>query len=233
MTSTVQLSHLDINGFLSIGTLINYMQNFSTDHLAEDHALTRYFREHNLAPFISSRQLEIKRLPTLGEHISVKTSTYKCSPIYGFRNVMVYDEAGEVLVASNAVSFFVDINSGHVTRVPQEILGTVVLSEPENMDYLPRKVLPPTDITPEEKERMYVWRFLLDANRHVNNAKYVQIAQEYIPADFYPARVRVEYQHAAHYGDYIHPKVYTLPNGYFVDLASKTGKHYALVEFSR
>ena len=233
MTSTIQMSHLDVNGFLSIGALINFMQDSSLNHLSKEQTLFNYFKEHNLAPFISSRQLEIKRLPTLGEQIRVKTGIYKCSPIYGFRNVMVYDDEGKVLVASNVISFFVDLHSKHVTRVPQEILGSIHLYEPEKMDYQARKVCTPVDIVPEEKEKMFVWRFLLDANKHINNAKYLQIAQEYTPANFYPTRVRVEYQHAAHYGDFIYPHVYTLPNGYLVDLASKAGKHYAIVEFLR
>ena len=232
MKQTVQLSHLDTKGYLGLGALVNLMQDCSFNALDKQKELKEYLVEHHVGAFLSSRQLEIKRIPILGETIEIRASMYKCNPIYCHRNVMVYDENGEILVASNAISFFVNMKDLHVSRIPKSVLDTIQLYPPHEMDYQPRKVLLPLSVVPKEKDRMFVWRFLLDANQHINNAKYLSMAQEFIPIDFPIKRVRVEYQHAAHYGAYIYPKVYEMPNGYVVNLESHEGKHYAIVEFS-
>ncbi len=232
MEQTVQLSHLDVNGFLSLGNVVAFMQDCSFSQLMSEAVLKDYFQEHQIGVFIASRQLDIKRLPTLGEKLRIETGIYKCTSVYAYRNVMLYDEANELLVASNVISFFVDMRHLHVTRIPQRILDHVTIYPQYAMDYQPRKVLISSTFVSEKKEKMFVWRFFLDSNRHVNNAKYISMAQEFIPVDFVVKRMRVEYQHAARYGDCIYPKVYILPNGYIVDLASEAGKHYAIVEFT-
>ena len=226
-------SHLDASGKLSIRSLIDMMQDCSIFQLDSEPQLAAFFKETNSGMFLSQRQIELKRLPEHGEKVRVVTWVYKCNPMYGFRNTNMYDERGEVCVCSSAIGVFVDYASGGLIRIPQPILDSVPIYEAYPMEYLPRKVTIPKEIEPQVSEPFFVWHFLIDANNHVNNARYVSVAQEYLPEDFCFDRIRVEYLVPAKQGSFMYPKCFEVENGYVVCLDDESGKHYSVVEFTR
>ena len=99
------------------------------------------------------------------------------------------------------------------------------------MDYESRKI----NTAPHYDEcgGFYVTKYQLDTNYHVNNAWYIQIAQEYLPDDFVPAMIRVDYKMPAVYGDKIYPYIGWTDEGRIqIDLRDGLNKTYALVEFA-
>ncbi len=79
-------------------------------------------------------------------------------------------------------------------------------------------------------ETFPVHKYHIDTNRHVNNGKYVSMAQEYLPQGFKIGKMRTEYRKAAVYGDIIHPFTAEEPGKTVVNLADEQGKPYAVVE---
>lgn len=228
---TIGPSHLGSDGSITPTALVDLMQDCSLFQLDSEQDLTHYFEANKVGMYLSSRQINIVRLPRHGEKVNIVTWVYTCNPAYGYRNTNVYDATGAICAYSYATGVFVHLHSGQVTRIPQAVLDTVPIYEPYDMVYLPRRVkIPNTE--PKAAQPFYVQRYLLDANKHINNAKYVAVAQEYIPEDFSPKQIRIEYQLPAKSQDLIKPLCYPIDNGFVIDLATKDNKHFAVVEFT-
>ena len=69
----------------------------------------------------------------------------------------------------------------------------------------------------------------IDTNHHVNNAQYVEIAREVLPAGLCIRELRVEYKKAAVLGDNMIPRVSVEAGCYTVALCDTEGKPYAIV----
>ena len=76
-----------------------------------------------------------------------------------------------------------------------------------------------------------IGRNQIDTNHHVNNAQYVFMAQETLPAGFTPSRLRVEYKKAAVLGDVLYPVTARLKDGYAVTLYDEGGLPLTAMEF--
>ena len=81
------------------------------------------------------------------------------------------------------------------------------------------------------QETFQVKRFQIDTNHHMNNSKYVTVAQEFLPEGFVVGRIRVEYKKAAMLGDVLYPVLTTEQGKVTVVLADETEAPYAVVEF--
>ena len=71
----------------------------------------------------------------------------------------------------------------------------------------------------------------IDSNEHVNNERYVIMAQEFLPDGFRTRQLRAEYKNAAVYGDTIYPVITSEENKVTVVLNDRDGTPYAIVEF--
>lgn len=206
---TVGSSHLDEKGEMRLSAAVDFMQDCCCFQLDSEKELTAYFQENHVTMFLISRQINLLQPARYGDRIRIRTSIYQFRPSYGYRNTMIYSEAGELLISSYAGGAFIDVDKGSSTSVPAELMGTVPMDPKfEGMEYLPRKVRLPK--APEERifSPAPVFRYHIDHNRHVNNARYLDIAQEYLPADFKTATCRIEYKTAAKYGDVFLPVRY-------------------------
>ena len=68
-------------------------------------------------------------------------------------------------------------------------------------------------------------------NNHVNNAKYVMLAEQYLPEDFKVKEIRVEYKLAVIEGDSLHPRVTVEDDKVTVVLVNDSGNAFATVLF--
>ena len=68
----------------------------------------------------------------------------------------------------------------------------------------------------------------IDTNHHVNNAQYVEIAREVLPAGLFIRELRVEYKKAAILGDQIIPRVSAEADCYTVALCDTEGRPSAV-----
>ncbi len=61
------------------------------------------------------------------------------------------------------------------------------------MEYLPRKIALP-DTKPQVYEDIPVLKCYIDMNEHVNNARYLDITDEFVENESAVKRIRVEYK---------------------------------------
>lgn len=233
ITRTVGSSHLDTNGGLRLSAAVDFMQDCCCFQLDSEKQLTEYFQKHHITMFLISRQIDLRQPAFYGDKLTIRTSIYQLRSSYGYRNTLIYNEAGELAVASYAGGAFIDLDKGGSTVMPKDVLATVPL-DPKfpHMDYLPRKVTIPKESCERVFEPTPVLHHYIDHNHHVNNARYLDIAQEYLPQDFQIRTCRIEYKTAAKYGDQIHAVRYqTAPDIWLISLQDADGQVFANVEF--
>ena len=110
---------------------------------------------------------------------------------YGFLSVyptvpgpMPLEEAMKPDVAyANSVWVLVDTRTGRPVKVPQEFADTYGLEPQLEMECAKRKLHIPDDM--EKKGEIVVPQFFIDSNHHMNNEKYVMLAQQLLPNEKY------------------------------------------------
>ncbi|MEI3186903.1 MAG: acyl-[acyl-carrier-protein] thioesterase, partial [Lachnospiraceae bacterium] len=151
--------------------------------------------------------------------------------IFGYRNFTIRDKNGEYLVKANSHWFFFDTEKGTPTkRDRRDIRGYGVGSEEKlDMEYAPRRIKIPEEH--QEAEPVVVARHHIDTNHHVNNAQYVEIAENCFRKRFRSREIRVEYQKSAVLGDVIYPRISKDGEATTIALCNREGAPYAVVWF--
>ena len=115
--SRVRYSETGVDGRLSLTALLNYYQDCVTFHSdAAGLPLERLLAE-NMAWVLMSWQIELGRMPSLGEEITVHTSPYRIGGFTGLRSVWMCDAQGERLSAADSVWALLDTRTGRPTHV--------------------------------------------------------------------------------------------------------------------
>ena len=229
--SRVRYSEIDENGTLSVTAAVNYLQDCSTFQSEDIGRGVRYLTDHGKAWWLSSWQIVFDRCPGLGEPVTIATYPYDFKGIYGYRNFMILDREGNYLVRANSVWFLFDLKAGRPVRVTEEDVSCygAVHAEPLKMEHASGKIAPLKEY--EEGRAVEVVRHHIDTNHHVNNAKYAEIAAEYLPEGFRTGELRIEYRKAAVLGDWIVPRIGRDDGAVTVELSSPEGERYAAAWF--
>ena len=101
-----------------------------------------------------------------------------------------------------------------------------------DMEYKPRKIATPM-MEGKKLESFKIRKSDLDTNGHVNNAKYIAMALEYIEDGNKIKSMRVDYRKAAFYGDCIVPVVYEENKKVIIELRGEDEEIFVLVEFEK
>lgn len=226
--SRIRYSETDSQGKITLTSILDYFQDCSIFHSEELGVGIEYLLEQELAWVLTSWQIETRRCPQMGEEVSVKTWPYDFQGFFGYRNFTMEDEKGELLAYANSVWVLLDVKKSRPTKLPMKMQEVYQLSPQFPMKWDSRKIQVPENM--EKKESFPVHKYHIDTNHHVNNGKYVSMAQEYLPAGFKISKMRAEYRKAAVYGDIICPFVEAEQRKVIVNLADEAGKPYAIVE---
>lgn len=229
--SRVRYSEVDSDQNLTILGLIDYFQDCSTFQSEGLGIGVDYLNEHQLGWVVVSYHVMIERLPRLGGHIRIQTFPYNLKGMFGSRNYAMVDDDGNRIACADSLWVLVDLATGKPTRIPADIGDRYELGSPFTMEKTNRKILLPEDAVCEEP--VPVQRYFLDTNHHMNNGKYIMVAQSYLPSDFPVASFRVEYRNQAHLGDLLHPYVTITPDRVVVNLCNEEKVPYASLEFYR
>ena len=226
----VTTSTCDSEGRLRLFSALQMMQDCSEMWIDSEPVVKEYFSTHHMAQLLASRQVEVIRVPQYKEQLTVTTSVYDMKPMFGFRNTFIYDANGEPCYRTWSMGAFVDKSTGKLARMDQASMDSLTMTAQREMNYKDRRIiLPKTE--GEVLEPIRVLRADIDYNRHVNNANYVRMAMELLPADFVVRGLRVEYRVAAKLGDTLAPTIYRNDDAIIVSL-SISDDVSAIIEFS-
>lgn len=220
----VTTSCCDSEGRLKLFSALQMMQDCSELWIDSEPAYQRFLQEQGLAQLLAYRQVEVVRIPCFKEKLTVTTRIYDVKPMFGFRNTFIYDEAGDVCYRSYSIGVFVDKENGKLNRLNEEVINACTLDERLPMeDYQDRRIVVPHDGTARQYPTVSVLRNDIDYNRHMNNAHYIRIALELLPADFVVGSMRVEFKTPAKLGDVLTPEVMQVGSTYYVTLRLEKG----------
>ena len=227
--SRIRYSEVDNECNLTLTALMNYFQDCSVAHSESLDRGVRYLSENHMAWVLSSWQICCDNMPRLFDEVTVSTWAYEMKAFYGYRNFTLDRKNGERLAYANSVWVLVDTLTGRPVKVPEDIVNEYGTSPQLEMECSSRKIKLPSDM--EAGAEMVVPKFFIDSNQHMNNEKYVAIAQELLPAEFKIKELRVEYKKEAKLGDTIRSSVKKTEEGIVVVLADTEDKPYAIVQF--
>ena len=227
----VTTSTCDSEGKLKMYSALQMMQDCSEMWLESEPEVKAYFARENMTQLLASRQVEVLRVPSFKEELTVSTSVYEVKAMFGYRNTFIYDADGRPCYRTWSMGAFVDKATGKLKRVDDTVAKSLCIEPQLEMNYRDRHIILPKD-GGEPFAPVRVMRADIDYNCHVNNANYIRSAMELLPEDFTIKDMRVEYRWAAKLGDTLIPTVYEIENGYVVALANG-GDVSAITEFTR
>lgn len=225
--SRVRYSEIDHHGSLTLPGIINYFQDCSTFQSEEIGLGMKVLKERKRAWVLSYWQVIVERYPKLGEQITVSTFATGFKGMFGDRNFVMKDDNGRQIACAGSLWVYMDMEKGRPIRPGAEDVDPYGVEKPLDMPYEGRKIALPAHL--EDRTSFPVRKYHIDTNEHVNNCQYVQMAMEFIEEQEVK-HLRVEYKNSAVYGDVIVPKVGKERERTVVELCSKSGKIYAIVE---
>ena len=226
----VTTSTCDSEGRLKLYSALQMMQDCSEMWIDSEPEVKAYFARENMAQLLASRQVEVMRVPSYKEELTVTTSVYEMKPMFGFRNTFIYDAEGKPCYRTWSMGAFVDKSNGKLKRIDDATIATMVLEPQLEMNYRDRRIILPQE-GGKVCEPIRVMRADIDYNQHVNNANYIRMAMELLPDDFDVKGLRVEYRVAAKWGDVLIPTIYETETGLMVAL-SVGDSVSTIIEFS-
>lgn len=231
METRVRYSACGADRRARLSDILDYLQDTCTFQAEELGVGLEYMHAHKTAWVLNSWQADIIRDPVFGEKIRISTWPYEFHGFLGHRNFKIEDEAGTAIVLASSVWVFMDMQKNRPVRIPPEIAAAYQLQPRLEMEYMDRKIKDIQAACMQKRETSRIPRYFIDTNQHVNNAKYILLAEELLPPEFHPVRIRAEYKKPAVYGDMIYPFVCQQPHCQTVKLNGADEKTYAVVEF--
>lgn len=230
----VGFSQVDIDRVIRIEALTALFQDVTCFQGEELGVGFAYLEPKKMAWLLNAWQIDVKRLPTFHEKITVGTFPTSFKSFIGNRNFFVKDEKGEMIVKAHSVWTFMDMEKGRPAKIDEKFYEVYPSEEALEMEYLPRKIDVPVteDWTVTEQQKRMIREYHLDSNNHVNNGQYVQMAVSFLPKDKLYNRFRVEYRKQAVLGDKVLPLIYEKDGCCIVALCDEEKNPYAVIEAS-
>jgi medium-chain acyl-[acyl-carrier-protein] hydrolase len=184
----------DQTGTMKIPMIINAMLLTSDNQSQSLGVGNEVVDKTGLGWVITQYVMKLKRLPRVGEQITVGTMAVNNNDYFCQRDFWIKDQAGEVIVENTSIFVLMD----RTTRRMHKLLPEII--EPYGAEKIKRIVRLPklTGVEGESMEQDYaVQYFDIDPNRHVNNAKYFEWIFNTVDADilnnYYPTMINIRY----------------------------------------
>jgi len=229
--SRVRYSEVDSKLCLTLPSIINYFQDCSTFQSEDLGVGVAFLKEHHRVWLVSAWQLQINRLPVLGELLTICTWPYDFKGMFGMRNFLLKDAQGEVLVAANSVWVHADTDTGRPTKLLPDYELCYHTEPPYDMTYASRKIALPEAAVFEDLSPIPVNPSHLDSNGHVNNGQYIAVASALVGADSFSG-LRAEYKKSAVLGDTLYPRICRTDCSTYVLLCDSNQTPYVIVEYT-
>lgn len=181
----IEDSQVDAAGLVTCGTLARFMQDMTTVHMNQAGISVESLMEKNLLWVIVCTQINISRLPKLGE--TVEQYSWAGAEKFGMhsRRFAFFTKEGEELLNAASLFLLVDKDTRALSEPIEETraLPIVVVDGepklPKMMQKYPTLMFGKTHIVDESE---------IDYNNHVNNAVYLDWADSIFDSEFVKSR---------------------------------------------
>ena len=194
LKQTYKLKSRDVNMFLRLRTsqLFEIMQEIATDHSELLGAGIEKIRSKNLMWVLARQNVEISRMPSYNEYITIETwpgtTVHSLYPRY----YRILDSKGENILNSSSIWILADMKERSL--VPSSLSGIAFSYNKRGMEIaLPS---PPRQFFTDRRFSFSVPFSYIDMNRHMNNTRYFDLADNLSPFAItgrVPKKINVEY----------------------------------------
>jgi len=229
-----ELRYFEMNkqGEASPTTILTLLEETAAEHCLEiDHDLYS-LEKQNIGWVLISGTIDMVRYPKYKERVLIRTWLSKYSLVKGYRENIIFDDAGNIIGKAKGVWAFYDIARRRPVPVFEDIKnkwGTnPEISAEIDLDAV--KII--DDGTPQLEFDIY--KSDVDSNKHVNNIRYFHWLIESLPDEildhYFLKRIDAKFYTEANYGEKV--QVYSKDemerNAFLITMKSnKSGKLYA------
>jgi len=123
----------------------------------------------------------------------------------------------------------VDLDTGRPIRITEDDTKGYDLEDKYSIENPGRKIKLPNEF--ELIDTVAVKKSDIDYNGHMSNGKYIQLADEYVPVETHPSKIRVEYKSQSKLGEILEVYKACQENRTFIKIQGKDdGSVKAVVE---
>lgn len=199
MKTRVGFSMVVENLELPLTGIINFLQDCATFHSQDTGYTTQWLVANHRGWFVTDWQIRIHKRPVMGENVTVRTYPYKAKGALASRYFTITDWDETPFITANSLWVYMDLDRSAPTRAPEDMIKSYGIGAPPTEDFGGRKIH--FDGDTETVEQVRVDKTMIDSNGHMNNGKYISLAESLLmgkgPFNFY----RIEYKAQAHEGD--------------------------------
>ena len=225
----VRYSELGPDGRLSLCAMINYLQDCCAMHSESNGLGPDVWKKRGAFWVVAYWRVLIDEYPAFPEKLCIRTWARHYRLTEGDRNLTITGENGRTFARVDSRWIFFDMNAGCPARIPADELASYPVEEALPLEKAPKHIVLPAGAHAEEP--FTVRQGDLDTNLHVNNGRYVAMAQEYLPEGFTVGELRAEYHRQAKLSDPVCPKVAASEHEVTVSLDGEDGTAYAVIQF--
>lgn len=168
-------------------------------------------------------RLKIFKRAKYNDTLTIKTWASFARKIYSIRSFEVYNENNELIAVADSKWVFVDATSHSILKIPDELIDIYKPIDEKLFD----NELKDKFKLPENISENYCYTTMkrdLDANHHVNNVSFLDIALEALPDDLINndfKNINIVYKKELHYKDTVSCYYKNEDNKHFVYLYTK------------
>lgn len=219
-------SQTGIHNVLTNKSFLSLMETIAGAHSGYCHYSFNELSKENKAWFLVNWKLQVFKRPSADEKVVIKTWGRFHNRLFTIRDFKMFNEAGEICAIASSKWCLVDISSGKIVKLPdniEEIYHGFCKESVFKIEDLP-KVIVPHQI-PVSSDTYKIRRFDLDINKHVHNLNYLNYAYELLPENIYDGKelnnVEISFKKEIKYGDTIKSFLYIEDNIYTIVIKSQ------------
>jgi len=209
-----KISYFQIDGnmVMTPAALFSDLQEVAINHSDTLGYTVDYLSGKQLGWAIINWHLQVKRMPKLGEKITIQTWSEKCRRMQAIRCFYVLDEKQEIIIKGTSRWIFMDLDKRKPTNIPEEM--SVRYHSGQESAIPGEKFIMPKENEDEEAaiRTLLITRRDTDTNGHANNVKYLEWAMDDVPDEIYDhmqlTDVRIVYRKECIRGDEVVMKTY-------------------------
>lgn len=229
-TYTPRPSDYNRYGRLSYEAILHLLESVASDHSANAGDSVADANKKGIAWILTEWHVKILRRPENGECLNVTTWVRGKAPASTvYRDFILTDTNGAEVIRAEAKFALLDLNTSRLTRISEEVFASYQPEEQTVFEETAR-LRAPSEFTEEKEIRLR--RSDIDFNGHVHNTRYVDLATEALPRDFFEmdsvSEIRVSYTKPLKEDDNVTLKYVHSDNGENISIAANN-KHCCLV----
>jgi medium-chain acyl-[acyl-carrier-protein] hydrolase len=165
---------IDPQGRIRLSALADLMQEVAWKH-ADSRDFGKVLFEKGFVWVLSRFEIKIKRMPSWGDQIYIKTAGRGIDKLFALREFSVTDSAGNEIAEAMSSWLLIDIRTKRPQR-PGNILPPELFVSIDDSGLMPDKIIIPQN--PALIDTIRVRPFDLDMNNHVNNVSYIRWVED-------------------------------------------------------